>query len=169
MAATARLNGIWRCNTISFANKIKLYKSLVISVVLYGCETWTLLADYEKRIQVFETKCMRKLPPQLLLGARDQRLGAERDQLPCESAGTSSDNCQETETCLIVARHLGGWATPWSAEEMLDGQHHRADIPPCPCQNYLQRPLAEKTRRGSLRNRPICPPDDPIGHGNELN
>ena len=25
--------------------------------------------------------------------------------------------------------HVGGWATPWSAEEMLDGQHQRVDIP----------------------------------------
>ena len=25
--------------------------------------------------------------------------------------------------------YLGGWATPWSAEEMLDGQHQRVDIP----------------------------------------
>ena len=26
-----------------------------------GCETWALLADWRKRIQAFETKCMRKL------------------------------------------------------------------------------------------------------------
>ena len=25
--------------------------------------------------------------------------------------------------------HLGGWETPWSAEEMLDGQHQRVDVP----------------------------------------
>ena len=25
--------------------------------------------------------------------------------------------------------HLGRWTTPWSAEEMLDGQHQRVDIP----------------------------------------
>ena len=46
MAAMARLNRIWRCNTlISLASKFKLYKSLVTSILLYGCETWTLLAD----------------------------------------------------------------------------------------------------------------------------
>ena len=60
MAAMARLNRIWWCNTISFTNKFKLYKSLVTSILLYGCETMTLLADSEKRIQVFKTKCMRK-------------------------------------------------------------------------------------------------------------
>ena len=55
-AAMARLNRIWRNSTISFASKFKLYKSLVTSILLYGCETWTMLADAEKkRIQAFRT------------------------------------------------------------------------------------------------------------------
>ena len=29
--------------------------------MLYGCETWTLTAALEKKIQAFENKCMRKL------------------------------------------------------------------------------------------------------------
>ena len=49
MAAMARLNKIWRCNTISFANKFKLFNSLVTYILLYGCETWTLLTDSEKK------------------------------------------------------------------------------------------------------------------------
>ena len=59
----ARLNRIWWCNTISFVSKFKLYKFLVTFILLYCCETWTLLADSEKkkRIQAFETKCLRKL------------------------------------------------------------------------------------------------------------
>ena len=56
------------------------------------------------------------------------------------SEGSSSANCQKTETCMVRAchtprqpfhdslRHLGVWATPWSAEETLDGQHQRVDI-----------------------------------------
>ena len=55
VSAMARLNRIWRCNTISFMSKFKLYKSLVTSILLYGCKTWPLLADFEKRIQAFET------------------------------------------------------------------------------------------------------------------
>ena len=49
MAAIARLNRIWRCNSISFTSKFKLYKSLVTFILLYGCKTWTLLADSEKK------------------------------------------------------------------------------------------------------------------------
>ena len=29
----------------------------------------------------------------------------------------------------ILQGNPGGWATPWSAEEMLDGKHQRVDIP----------------------------------------
>ena len=124
-------------------SKFKLYKSLVTSILLYGYETWTVLfADCEKRIQAFETKCLRKPLRISHFGAQDQRLGAEQDQLPCGSKGTSSGNCQETETCMVRAchtprqplqnhpsGHLGGWVTLWSAEEMLDGKHQRLDIP----------------------------------------
>ena len=49
MAAMAGLNRILWCNTISFASKIKLYKSLVNSILHYGFETWTLLADSENK------------------------------------------------------------------------------------------------------------------------
>ena len=55
MAAMARLNRNWWSNTISLASKFMFYKSLVTSILLYGCETWTLLADSEKRTQAFET------------------------------------------------------------------------------------------------------------------
>ena len=48
--------------TIILASKIKLYKSLVTSILLHGCETWTLLADSEKKkIKTFRTECIRKL------------------------------------------------------------------------------------------------------------
>ena len=35
MAAMARLNGDWRCNTISVASKFKVYKSLVTPILFY--------------------------------------------------------------------------------------------------------------------------------------
>ena len=49
VAAVARLNRIWRGNIVSFTSTFKLYKSLVTSFLLYGCETWTLFADSVKK------------------------------------------------------------------------------------------------------------------------
>ena len=57
----AKLNRIWRSNAISLAIAFKLYRSLVISIFRYDCETWTLLADSELGIQAFETQDLRKL------------------------------------------------------------------------------------------------------------
>ena len=61
MAAVARLNRIRQRNTISFASKFMLYESLITFILPYGCGTWNLLADSEKGIQAFESKCLRKL------------------------------------------------------------------------------------------------------------
>jgi len=60
-AAMTRLSVLWRNKAISFPTKIKLYKSLVLSVLLYGCESWTLTTDLERRIQAFENKCYRRM------------------------------------------------------------------------------------------------------------
>ena len=52
---------IWRDNNISLGPKVKLMRSLVISIILYACESWTLTAELEKRTQVFEMRCYRRL------------------------------------------------------------------------------------------------------------
>ena len=55
-ASMVKLNKIWSSKDINFATKIKLFKTLVLSTLLYGCESWTLTADSTKRIQAFENK-----------------------------------------------------------------------------------------------------------------
>ena len=60
-ASMAKLNKIWSSKDVSFSTKIKLYKTLVLSTLLYGCESWTLTADSTKRIQAFENKCYRRM------------------------------------------------------------------------------------------------------------
>ena len=57
----AKLNKIWSSKDVSFSTKIKLYKTFVLSTLLYGCESWTLTADSTKRIQKFENKCYRRM------------------------------------------------------------------------------------------------------------
>ena len=52
---------IGRSRVISFPVRMKLFKALVASILLYGCEGWTLTADLERRFQAFEYKCYRRL------------------------------------------------------------------------------------------------------------
>ena len=60
-AALARLKTIWSDKHIPLSSKIRLMRSLVISVLLYACETWTLTADILKKLQATEMRCFRKL------------------------------------------------------------------------------------------------------------
>ena len=60
-AALKKLKPIRRDTNISLGSKlVKLMRSLVISIFLYACESWTLTAELEKRTQAFELRCYRR-------------------------------------------------------------------------------------------------------------
>ena len=81
-AALTKLKPVWRDNNISLGSKVKLIRSLVMSIFLYACESWTLIAQLEKRIQAFEMKCYRTFRIRTIL--RTRRF-AERSKPPLES------------------------------------------------------------------------------------
>ena len=39
--------------------KIKIYKTIILPVVLYGCETWSLTLREECRLRVFENRILK--------------------------------------------------------------------------------------------------------------
>jgi hypothetical protein len=41
--------------------KIRIYKTIVLPVVLYGCETWSLTLREEHRLRVFENRVLRRI------------------------------------------------------------------------------------------------------------
>jgi hypothetical protein len=43
--------------------KIRIYKTIFLPVVLYGCETWSLILREEHRLRVFENKVLRIFGP----------------------------------------------------------------------------------------------------------
>ena len=61
-AALSRLKIIWGDKNISLASKVKLMRTLILSTFLYACESWTLTAEIERRIQALEMRCYRRLP-----------------------------------------------------------------------------------------------------------
>ena len=61
-AALTRLKRIWNDRSISLSSKIRLMRSLVTSIFLYACESWTLKAELQRRIQqAMEMRCYRKI------------------------------------------------------------------------------------------------------------
>jgi hypothetical protein len=52
--------------------KIKIYRSIFLPVVFYGCETWSLTLREERRLRVFESRVLRRV------------FGPERDEVTGE-------------------------------------------------------------------------------------
>ncbi|KAJ4429316.1 hypothetical protein ANN_26320 [Periplaneta americana] len=59
-------------NLLSKNPKVRIYKTIILPVVLYGCETWTLTLREEQKLRVFENKELRKI------------FGAKRDEVTGE-------------------------------------------------------------------------------------
>jgi PAS domain-containing protein len=41
--------------------KVKIYRTIILPVVLYGCETWSLTLREERRLRVFENRVFRRV------------------------------------------------------------------------------------------------------------
>ena len=41
--------------------KIKIYRTIILPIVLYGCETWALTLTEERRFRVFENRVLRRV------------------------------------------------------------------------------------------------------------
>ena len=52
--------------------KIKIYRIIILHLVLYGCETWSLTLREERRLRVFENNVLRRI------------LGPKRDEITGE-------------------------------------------------------------------------------------
>ena len=133
----------------------------------------------DKRIQGFQTKCLRKLlcisylehkinnwvrsKVNFLVGPQEPLVVVVKRRT-LAWLGMSHATTASPKPSFRVPRRLGdvmvgrgnaGWTT--------------SNAHLCPCQNCSQGPRAEKTGRGSLLNCPSCPPDDPISQGTEVN
>ena len=54
--------------------KIKIYRNIILPVVLYGCETWSLTLREESRLMIFENRVLRRI----FGPRRDEVMGVEK-------------------------------------------------------------------------------------------
>jgi hypothetical protein len=41
--------------------KIKIYRTIILAIVLYGCKTWSFTLREERRLRVFENRVLRRI------------------------------------------------------------------------------------------------------------
>jgi hypothetical protein len=56
--------------------KVKIYRTVILPVVWYGCETWSLILREEHRLRVFENRVLRRI-----FGPKRDEVTGERRKL----------------------------------------------------------------------------------------
>ena len=59
--------------------KIKIYRTIILSLVLYGCKTWSLTLGEERRLRVLENRVLRRM-----LGPKKDKVTGEWRKLHSE-------------------------------------------------------------------------------------
>jgi hypothetical protein len=72
---------------LSKSIKIKIYRTIILPVVLYGCETWSPTLREEHRLRVFENRVLRRI------------FGPKRDEV------TGSGEDYITRNLMICTHH----------------------------------------------------------------
>jgi len=56
-----RMRRIWGTSEIGRKTKVQLFKTIVRSVLMYGCEAWKLTKTEAKKLDGFQYKCMKRI------------------------------------------------------------------------------------------------------------
>ena len=83
-ATLTRLKTVWIDKSISLSFRILLMRSLVTSIFLYACESWTLTAELQRRIQAMEMRCYRKI---LHISYKDHVTNEEEEEVGRQHQG----------------------------------------------------------------------------------
>ena len=78
-----------------------------MSIFLYVCETWTIIADIEIGIQALEMRCIRKL---LVISYRDHITNEEVKARTGNAIGPYEDLLTQTEVVLVRHTRSSGLA-----------------------------------------------------------
>ena len=99
-AALTRLKPVWNEWSISYSSKIRPMRSLVTSIFLHACESWTLTAEFQRRVQAMEMRCHRKI---LHISYKDHVTNEEVRAKIQQAIGPYED------LLIIVKRHKLQW------------------------------------------------------------
>jgi hypothetical protein len=82
--------------------KVKIYKTIILPVVLYGCETWSLTLREESRLRVFENRILRRM------------FGPKRDEVTGEWRKLHNEELHNLYSSPDIIRQLKSRRMRWA-------------------------------------------------------
>ena len=128
--------------SLTLSSKIRLMRSLVTSIFVNACESWTLTAELQRRIQAMEMRCYRKM---LHISYKDHATNEEVHAKIQQAIGPHEDLLTIIKRCklqwcghvshlsgltkTIFARHSEREKKTRQIEEEMGRQHQGMDRP----------------------------------------
>ncbi|KAJ4431742.1 hypothetical protein ANN_20345 [Periplaneta americana] len=103
-------------NLLSKNLKVRIYKTVILPVVLYGCETWTLTLREEQRLRVFENTVLRKI------------FGAKRDEVTGEWRKLHNTELHALYSSPDIIRNIKSRRLRWAGHVARMGESRNAYI-----------------------------------------
>ncbi|KAJ4430010.1 hypothetical protein ANN_22218 [Periplaneta americana] len=94
--------------------KVRIYKTVILPVILYGCETWTLTLREEHRLRVFENKVLRKI------------FGAKRDEVTGEWRKLHNTELHALYSSPDIIRNIKSRCLRWAEHVARMGESRNA-------------------------------------------
>jgi hypothetical protein len=82
--------------------KIRIYKTIILPVVLYGCETWSLTLREEYGLRVFENRVLRKI------------FGPKRDEVTGEWRQLHNEELRDLYSSSSIIRLIKSRRVRWA-------------------------------------------------------
>jgi hypothetical protein len=82
--------------------KVKIYKTIILPVVLYSCETWSLTLREEQRLRVFENRVLRRI------------FGPTRDEVTGEWRKLHNRELHNLYSSPDIIRQIKSWRMSWA-------------------------------------------------------
>jgi hypothetical protein len=100
-------------SVFSSAVKIRIYKTIILPLVLYECETWTLTLRDEHRLRVFEIRVLRRI------------FGPKRDEVTGEWRKLHNEKLLELYSSPSIIRIIKSRRMRWAGHVARMGDEER--------------------------------------------
>jgi hypothetical protein len=93
--------------------KVKIYKTKILPVVLYGCETWYLMLREEHRLRVFENRVLRRI------------FGSKRDEVTGEWRKLHNEELHNMYSSPDIIRQFKSRRMRWAGNVARMGEERK--------------------------------------------
>jgi hypothetical protein len=90
------------CFLVCLKTKITIYKTIILPVILYGCETWSLTLREEHRLRVFENRVLRRI------------FGPRRDEVTGDWRKLHNEELHNLYSLPNIIRMIKSWSVKWA-------------------------------------------------------